>query len=127
MSHWSKIKFQIKSITALKKACEEMKCELTKSVDARGYGGRTRKADFTIKIPNAEYDVAVTKESDDTFTLETDFWGGSVERILGKGLDGLKQSYSVNNAEMEAQKLGHSVHRELMENGNVKLHLTVGM
>ena len=127
MSHWSKIKFQIKSITALTKACEEMKCELVKGVNARGYGGRTIAPDYTIKVPNAEYDIAVTKLTDDTFELKTDFWGGSVEKIMGKGLDGLKQCYSVNNAQIEAEKLGHSVHRELMENGNVKLHLTVGM
>lgn len=125
MSHWSKIKFQIKSITALEKAAKKFNCELVEGVNARGYGA-TRKADFTIKIPEASYDIAVTKQLDNTFTLETDFWGGSVEQILGKGLNGLKQEYSACNAEIESQKLGHSVHRELMENGNIKLHLSIG-
>ena len=126
MSHWTKIKFQIKSIDALKLASAELGCELVAGQDARGYGGQKRKADYTIKVPNAEYDVAVVKDINGNFELETDFWGGSVASVLGKDMDLLKQSYSVNTAEIEAQKLGHSVHRELMENGNIKLHLTIG-
>lgn len=128
MSHWSKIKFQIKSIQALRKASAELGGELvegSKTVRARGYGGALREADYIIKIPNAEYDIAVTKKEDNTFEMQTDFWQGSVEKIMGKGLDKLNQSYSVNNAEIECQKLGHSVVREWMKNGNVKLTVSV--
>jgi len=126
MSHWSKIECEIKSITALTRAVKELKCSIVQGVEARGWGGAKRKADYTIQIPNSEFDIAVMEKDNGTFELEADTYDGSIEAVMGKDLDGLKQGYSIANVELEAEKLGHSTWREFMDNGEVNIHLTVG-
>ena len=77
MSHFTTIKTQIKHITALRTACEELKLTLLQNAEARGYARQTRRGDFVIKLsgPNA---IAVNRQTDGTFGLTMRWNAGQV-------------------------------------------------
>lgn len=123
MSHWANIQTQIKDIEALAHACAELGVKLIADSTARGYGKQTMKADYVIRLPGP-YDVALAKQPDGTFTLTTDWWGGSVEAVVGKNYARLKQLYAVHKATLEAKKKGHTVVRTQKDGA---IRLTVNM
>ena len=125
MSHFTTIKTQIKDITALRLACEEMKLPLLPNADARGYNGQARHGDFVIQL-RGPYDIAVNRQSDGTFGLTTDWWQGHVEEEVGANFGKLLQLYGVYKATAEARKKGLSVLRQPQRNGSVKLVLLGG-
>ena len=125
MSHFTTIKTQIKDITALHSACNELKLSLLQKADARGYSGQTRKGDHVIQL-NGPYDIAVNRQPDGTYGLTTDWWQGHVEKEVGSNFGKLLQLYGVHKATAEARRKGFSVLRQPQRNGHIKLVLLGG-
>ena len=125
MSHFTTIQTQIKDVTALRAACNEMKLPFLTNADARGYGNQTRHGDFVIKL-RGPYDIAVNRQPDGTFSLTTDWWQGHVEQEVGPNFGKLLQLYAVHKATAEARMKGFSVLRQPQRNGGVKLVLLAG-
>ena len=122
MSHFTTIQTQIKDIEALRETCAEMGFELLENAEARGIGTQQR-GDFVIRLKGPA-DIALNKQSDGTFGLSTDWWGGHVEKEVGTNYGRLLQLYAVHKAAREARKRGFSVQRNALKNGAIKLTLT---
>ena len=122
MSHFTTIKTQIKDIEALKSACTEMGLPVLEKAQARGYYDNQTKGDFVIKL-KGPYDIAVQKQSDNTFGLTADLYAGHVENEVGPNYGKLLQLYGVHKATREARTKGLSVLRQNRKDGSIKLIL----
>ena len=121
MSHFAKIKTQIKSIVALRAACKEMGFEVIDNSVARGYGSNTIPGEHVIRL-KGPYDIAVNKERDGTYGLTCDWWDGRVEQEVGKDFGKLLQTYGISLATSLMKAKGFTVKRNLLANGNVELN-----
>ncbi len=122
MSHFTTIKTQIRDIEALRAACTELGLVLLQNADARGYYTQKQHGDYVIRL-KGPYDIAVSRQSDDTFGLTTDWFNGHVEQEVGPGCGRVLQLYGVHKASREARRKGLSVLRQPQRNGAIKLIL----
>jgi hypothetical protein len=122
MSHWTTIKTQVRDLAALEDAAKALGLELKRGEDvyARGYGGQRIQGDAVI-VCNFIYDIAVQKQSDGTYGLVTDWWGGHVEKEVGKEYGRLLQRYGVAVATRQARARGYRVQERTLADGSVKL------
>jgi hypothetical protein len=123
MSHFTTIHTQIKDIEALRETCAELRLELLRDAEARGYGSQLQRGDWVIRL-QGPYDVALHRQTDGTYGLSTDWWEGHVEKEVGANYGRLLQLYAVHKAAREARKRGLSVQRTLRSDGSIKL--TIG-
>ena len=120
MSHFTTIKTQIRDITALRAACDELGVVLVADTSARGYLGNQIKGDYVIQL-KGPYDIALNHQPDNSYGLTADLWQGHVEREVGKDYGRLLQLYGVHKASREARKKGHLVRRSQQKDGSIKL------
>jgi hypothetical protein len=120
MSHFTTIQTQIKDLEALRETCAEMGLELLPNAEARGYGSQQQHGEFVIRL-KGPYDVALHRQTDNTYGLSTDWWDGHVEREVGSNYGRLLQLYAVHKTAREARKRGLSVQRTLRTDGSIKL------
>ncbi|WP_028550821.1 DUF1257 domain-containing protein [Paenibacillus sp. UNC451MF] len=125
MSHFTKMKTEIRDIQALEFACRELGLDLLKDYPARGYTGKLLSADYVIKL-KGPYDIALSLGRTNTYTLTTDWYNGHVEKEVGKRAERLLQHYAVHAATLAARKQGYAVERRQMEDGSIKLICRVG-
>ncbi len=144
MSHTTKIAgIKITEVSALRKAVTELaksgiRIELLENAKPRAYSeGQAGMgvADFVIKLADATYDIGLYKQADGSYEPRTDFYNGSVERVLGAQaskkenaiqakLGKLMQMYGIHAATEKATKQGYSVRRQAGKDGELKLVLT---
>lgn len=129
MSHWTTIQTQLKELPALAAACAELHCQLLtpqagQKVQARGWGGATIACDAAIRIPNCNYDVALNRQPDGSYSLVADLWSGQVSAVLGENYAKLKQLYGVHNTMIAARKMGHAVSRVAGVGGKINVVIT---
>jgi len=122
MSHFTTIQTQIKDIDALRDACAEMRFGLLQNIEARGIGTQ-QHGDYVIRLAGP-CDIALQRGTSGTFGLSTDWWGGHVEKEVGRNYGRLLQTYGVHKATREARRRGLSVQRALRTDGSIKL--TIG-
>lgn len=122
MSHFTKAESQIKDINVLQQACQDMNLTITANEKARGYRGNSLKGDFVIKL-KGPYDIALQLENDGTYSLHTDWFGGSVAKQVGKNFGLLKQAYGIAAVRMEAESRGMMLEEEKMKDGTVRFHI----
>lgn len=144
MSHTTTIKaIKITSIDALRIAVNELKsqgikCELAENVKPRSYSANQQGmgvAPYVLRIPDANYDVGFYQTDDGSYEARTDFFLGSVAKVLGvpaadreraeqAQLGKLYQAYGIAVVEEQARRQGHSVRRIPQADGGVKLTIT---
>ena len=122
MSHQVTIQTKISDPRALALACEELGLMLSENDQQRTYSGK-QKAELVIKC-KGPYDIAATKGADGNYVLSTDWWGGHVEKEVGKNYGKLVQAYGVNKATLEAKKKGYFVTRTVNTQGQPRLVIT---
>lgn len=123
MSHFTEIQTQIRDIAALRDACRELGVELIENAEARGYGSNKHRGEYVIRL-RGPYDVAVNKQQDGTYKFTCDWWGGHVEREVGKAYGKLLQLYGVYKAQAEARRKGLTCRRKQHCDGSIRL--TIG-
>lgn len=123
MSHFTTIQTQIRDVSALRAACEELGLGVLANTQARGYGGNKLNGDLVIRL-NGPYDIAVNSQQDGSFGLTCDWWGGHVEQEAGKAYGKLLQLYGVHKAQAEARRKGYTSRRQSLKDGSIKL--TIG-
>jgi hypothetical protein len=144
ISHTSSIKsIKITSITALRSAIAELntegiQCSLVEGGTPRAYFTNQAgmgKADFVIALPTCRFDVGLYKGEDNTYEARTDWFGGSVEGLLGAPastpeareqakLGKLLQRYGLCASQEVAKKKGLMTRRVVKENGSIALVCT---
>jgi hypothetical protein len=130
MSHITKIKIQIKSLTALESAARTCGLELRKQNTYKWYGrsvgdyplpegvtaDQLGKCDYALAIPGNShaYEVGVMTNPDGTFNLLWDFWQGGFGLQAAIGNDGnrLITEYTLEAAQEAAQSQGWYTERE---------------
>ena len=136
--HVSVIALQIKSIDALKNACQRLGLEFREGQthyawfgyfvgDAPLPEGFTQedlgKCEHALHVPGAGYEIGLVFR-DGSWRLMWDSYGpGGLEQALGPDCNKLRQAYGVEAAKLEAQRQGYSVWETLEEDGGVKLHV----
>ena len=143
MSHTATIKaIKIMDIAALQATVKELsamgiKISLIPDATPRAYSVGQKgmeKADYVISIPDAKYDVGLYKQADGSYEPRTDFFMGSVGKVLGtthvtKGreeqaqLGKLLQYYGLNAAAMAAVRQGKSTRRVAGKDGAIALEI----
>ena len=141
MSHTTSIKgIKIVDIRALESAINElakggMKISLQKGGTPRAYYQNQSgmgQADYVVKLPDAAYDIGLYKQDDGSYEPRTDFFAGSVEKLLGAKaskpenrdqarLGKLLQLYGIHAATEKAKKQGYTVRRQEGKDGEIKL------
>lgn len=124
MSHFTTIQTEIRDIAALREACTELGLQLEADAEARGYGSKSVKADWVIRL-KGPYDIAVTR-SGTNCSLTTDWWNGHVEREVGRNFSKLTQLYAVHKVMREARKRGHRIRRKQENDGAIRLVIQGG-
>jgi len=123
MSHFVTVETQLRDIAALKAACRELGLEVKENATARGYAANRQHGDYVIQL-TSPYDIAVNRKQDGTFGLTADWWQGHVAKEVGASFSKLLKLYSVHKVLIEAKRKGHTVRRQELKDGSVKL--TVG-
>lgn len=144
MSHTSTVKsIRIQSVSALRAAVAELatkgiRCSLVENAVPRAYYPNQQglgQADFVLKLDDCKYDIGLYKTADGSYEARTDFFAGSVEKVIGAPascpesaeqarMGKLFQAYGVHAAMEAARKKGHMVSRRDMPDGKVKLEVT---
>jgi hypothetical protein len=121
MSHFVAIKTSVRDVQALKRACDELGLALLEKATARGFASNTLKGDYVIRL-KGPYDIAVNMDKESgSYGLTTDWWGGHVEKEVGKDYSRLLQLYAVHKTQIEARKKGLSCRRLSLADGSVKI------
>lgn len=143
MSHTTSIKaIKIVSIAALEAAVKELaasgiRVTMSKGGTPRAYYPNQQgmgKADYVVSLADAKYDIGLYKDKDG-YEARTDFFGGSVEKVLGANarspenaqqakMGRLFQMYGVHAAMEQARRQGHSVRRVTQQDGTISLQIT---
>ena len=139
--HVSVVALQIKSLDALKLACQRLGLEFRENQATYAWFGYFAgdaplpegfvqedlgKCTHAIQVPGASYEIGVVFR-DGAWRLLWDSWGsGGLEAALGKDCNALRQAYGVEAAKLEAQRQGYSIYETPLEDGSIRLNINIG-
>lgn len=143
MSHTTAIKsVVISDVTALQQAITELQsegvnCELLENAMPRAYYANQKgmeSAPLVVKLSDASYDIGLYDNGEGGYEARTDFYGGTVEKVIGAKAAGpedreqarmgkLFQRYAVCAAENHAALNGYSSTRDTKADGSIQLVL----
>ncbi len=119
MSHIVEIKTEIRDEAAVKAACSRLHLPQPTRGTFQLYS--TSERGLGVELPHWKYPVVANT---DTGELRYDNyegrWGSQ------EPLDQLLQMYAVEKAKIEARKKGHTVTEQRLDNGSIKLTVSVG-
>ena len=119
MSHIVKIKTEVRDVSAVSAACRRLGLPEPVHGTARLFEGEA--TGLLVKLPGWLYPVVCNLG---TGELRYDNYGGSWGPQ--EHLDRVMQAYAVEKAKIEARRRGHSVVEQPLEDGSIKLSITVG-
>ncbi len=121
MSVLMKVKYAIKSMSALRTACERLGVELDQNrIQHRVY--REKPTGYAMHLPGWQYPVVVDDVTGHmTYDNHNGGWGKTEE------LDRVLQGYTVAHLEEEAAREGYTLERSVNDvTGEIELLMTVG-
>ena len=136
--HVASIKLQVKSMDALKLACQRLGLEFCEGQTTYAWFGRSvgdyqlpegfteedlGQSAHAIKVPGASYEIGLVFR-DGAWRLMWDSWQtGGLEAALGVDCNKLRQAYGLAAAVLEAQRQGLTCWEEQLTDGAIKLHI----
>jgi hypothetical protein len=119
MSHIVEVKTEIRDPVALRRACSVLKLPAPEHKTVRLFDSEA--TGFAVELPGWRYPVVCETDSG---TVRYDNYG---ERWGARScLDLLRQRYCVEKARIAARKRGHDVLEQSLEDGSIKLTVTMG-
>ena len=124
MSHMVEIKTEVRDESAVQSACSRL--HLPRATRGTFELYSSTETGLGIELPHWKYPVVATSEESGQLTGQLRFdnyngrWGSQ------ESLDRFLQVYAVEKAKIEAQKKGHSVIEQRLDNGSIKLTVNVG-
>lgn len=119
LSHIVSIQTEVRDPVAIRSACDRLK--LPEPVFGQVKLFSSSATGWTVRLPEWRYpvvaDVNTGKLAYDNYNGR---WGEQ------KQLDRFLQGYAIEKAKIEARKIGHSVIEQSLEDGSVKLTVSVG-
>ena len=119
MSHIVTISTEIRDASAVRAACQRLGLEAPVHGTAKLFNGQA--TGLIVNLPGWRY-AAVCQI--DTGEIRYDNYGGRWGKQ--KELDRFIQGYAIEKATLEARKQGHSVIEQTLEDGSIKLIISVG-
>ena len=119
MSHIVQIKTEVRDGIAVQEACQRL------GLDAPVLGTitlfATEASGLLVRLPGWIYPVVFdTRSGQVRFDNYGGRWGEQVQ------LDRFLQAYAVEKTKIEARRKGHTVFEQTLDNGSIKLTVTVG-
>ena len=120
MSHFSRIKVQIKNGEILHQVLQELGYSVECNTYVRGYQGDKSEAEFVIRRSNG-YDLGFRySDGDDSYELIADFWGARINQQ--EFLNAILQKYAYKTLMTSVQTQGFNVEaQETLEDGTVRV------
>ena len=119
MSHIVQIKTEVLDGIAVQAACQRLGLEAPFLGTVTLFA--TEASGLLVRLPGWIYPVVFdTKSGQVRFDNYGGRWGEQVQ------LDRFLQAYAVEKATLEARRKGHSVTEQTLDNGSIKLTVTVG-
>ncbi len=119
MSHVVQIKTQVKDPVAIRAGCDRLR------LPTPVYGATklftSTVTGWAVTLPEWRYPVVCDVESGE---VAFDNYGGRWGEQ--KQLDGFLQAYAVEKAKLEARRRGHSATEQTLQDGSVKVTISVG-
>lgn len=107
MSHFSNITTEIKDLEICEAALKNMGLELQESGACRHYYG-SEHATNVVHLPG-QYDFSLEKKETDSYDIKADFFGGEVEKYIGKQGSILIRNYAIEKLKKEVKKKRFSI------------------
>lgn len=122
MSHISKIELEVNDLNTLDRACKRLGLQLVKGQNSfRWYGRKGGTCDHVIRIPEADYEIGITR-TEGLYELNCDYYDRNIGNAIGENGGLLKQAYAVEKTKTEARFKGYSVIEKQIEDG-IRLHV----
>ncbi|MBW4694052.1 MAG: DUF1257 domain-containing protein [Lyngbya sp. HA4199-MV5] len=125
MSHFSRIKVQIKNGETLHQVLQELGYKVDCNTEVRGYQGNKTQAEYVIRRSNG-YDLGFRRshsdkpDGDDTYELVADFWGAKINQQ--DFLNPIVQNYAHKTLLASVQTQGFDVEsQETLQDGTVRV------
>lgn len=119
MSHIVTIETEIRDPVALRLACRRN--ELDQPVHGTAKLFSSEATGYLVHLPRWHYPVVCHTDSGQVFYDNYQGrWGEQAQ------LDGFLQAYAVEKAKLEARKKGHTVTEQALNDGSIKLTVSVG-
>ncbi|WP_353208430.1 hypothetical protein [Sphingorhabdus sp.] len=119
MSHIVQIKTEVKDADAVQAACRRLGLEAAQNGHHVLFAGQSADG-LAVKLPGWSYPAVFNTA---TGAAHYDNYNGSWGKQ--EELDSFLQAYAVEKAIYEAQKGGYSVYEETLEDGSIKLNISV--
>ena len=119
MSHIVSISTEVRDEAAVQSACQRL--HLPRATRGTFQLFSSTETGLGVELPNWKYPVVANTETGQLrFDNFNGRWGDP------KHLDGFLQGYAIEKTKIEARKQGHSVIEQPLEDGSVKLTVSVG-
>lgn len=120
MSHFSRIKVQIKDGEILHQVLQELGYTIDCNAQVRGYQGDKTQAEYVIRQANG-YDLGFRRsDGDENYELVADFWGAKINQQTF--LNPIMQKYAYKTLMASVQAQGFDVEaQETLEDGTVRI------
>ena len=119
MSHMVEIKTEVRDEAAVQSACSRLHLPRAKRGTFELYS--STETGLAIELPHWKYPVvANTNTGELRYDNYQGRWGSQ------EFLDQFLQMYAVEKAKIEARKKGHTVTEQRLDNGSIKLTVSVG-
>ena len=140
MSHITQINIEIKSLDALKAACERLGLRWIEGQTTYKWYGRfvgdspmpqgftvedLGKCTHAIQVPGASYEIGVVIRNGKTQLMWDFYSSGGLEKALGKGGEQLIQAYAIETAKLDALSQGYNCSEAVNEAGDIELTIEV--
>ena len=118
MSHIAQIKTEVRDGAAVEAACRRLKLAQPTVGEFKVY--QVNRTGTGVQLPDWQFPVVFNLETGAVdFDNYNGSWGETAE------LDKFLQAYAVEKAIHEAQKGGYSVYEQQLDDGSIKLNITV--
>ena len=119
MSHIVQIKTEVRDAVAVQEACQRLGLEAPVPGTVTLFAAEA--SGMLVRLPGWIYPAVFdTRSGQVRFDNYGGRWGEQVH------LDRFLQAYAVEKATLEARRKGHTVTEQMLDNGSIKLTVTVG-
>ena len=115
----------LKNMKSLEKACRTLGLEIdmTKK-SAKYYAGSQMKCDGVIKCPGSQYEIALTKEDNGSYSVKMDNYDPTLSAKVGSSAGKLSQAYQIEEHKRAARNAGKEiVGHKVEDNGTITLKI----
>jgi hypothetical protein len=138
MSHLAKIELEIKDLSALRTAVQNLGYEFREGQQTYAWYGRfvgdaplpdgvskeeLGKCIHAIRVPGCSYEIGVVQKGPH-YILLWDYWhAGGLSKVIGNNAGILKQAYTLERIKKESRLKGYQIHEARTQNG-IRILLT---